>query len=65
MLTLLKAALLITAIVSFGLATAMKLDVMKRGHPLSLFKWQGIELPIYIAAVLVGIGSAIGLKALW
>jgi hypothetical protein len=66
MLTLLKTALLIISIVSFVLALAMKLDVMKRGHPLSLLpKWRGIELQIAITALLVGIGSVLGLKALW
>jgi hypothetical protein len=34
-------------------------------NPMSAFAgWRGIELPIFIVALLVGVGAVIGLKAL-
>ena len=65
MLTLLKAVLLIIGIASFAVAISMKLDVMKRGRPLTVWKWKGaIEPLVAIGAILIGIGSFTGLKAL-
>jgi hypothetical protein len=64
MLTLLKIALAITAVASFGLAAGIKLNHLKRGHPLDLWKWRGIEFPIAIGAILVGIGSVLGLRTM-
>jgi hypothetical protein len=75
MLTVLKTALVITALASFVLAYWTNSRMIKKMrdagysywmiNPMSVFAaWGTIEFPIYIVAVLVGVGSVVGLTAL-
>jgi hypothetical protein len=75
MLTILRAALVITVLASLVVADRMNSRMIKRMrdagyrywmiNPMSAFAgWRGIELPIFIVAVSVGVGAAIALKAL-